>query len=123
MEADKEDTPANLEEVTKDLENEGFKVETIKGKDGKVKLIKVDIDLDDLESSELSEDKKKEDETEISRILRKKRETGETGIQKIRMRRHLCLKCKLQELHQQKYGNGGCGNGGCGGGYGQPSGK
>ncbi|XP_033224577.1 keratin, type I cytoskeletal 9-like isoform X2 [Belonocnema kinseyi] len=101
--ADDEDSPVSLEEVSKDLENEGFQVETLKGKDGEIKVIKVNIALDDLESTELSEENK-----DVLSTLRTKREAGQKNFERIRMKRHLCLKCK----------HGGGGNGGYGGGYG-----
>ena len=126
VEADDEDTPVSLEEVSKDLENEGFKVDTIKGKDGEIKVIKVDIDVDDLALSESSEEKK-EGNSDALTTLRKKREAGQKSFERIRRKRHLCLKCKLNDLHEKIHGHGqgggyggygGCPTGNCGGGYG-----
>lgn len=130
VEDDDEDHPVSLDEVAKDLENEGFTVEKVV-KDGETQLIKVDLESveshikvdenstkDDVIEKIIEEakEKKESDEKKESNEDHPLEESGK--LTKLRRKRHICLKCKLDELKmKQTYGGGGCSVCGGGGSY------
>lgn len=100
MEADDEEDPVSLDEIAKDLQEEGFEVEKVM-KDGETKVIKVDFGED-------AEAKKPENDLAAPSVVK----NVETTTNKIRKKRAPCLKCKLANMFSGGYGGGGYGGGG-----------
>lgn len=121
VEEDEEDKPVSLDDVARDLEDEGFVVEKIR-KDGETRLIKVD--LDSVESMAKVDESPMDKFYDVKKAIQSGEEKEEKPLEEtgkltsIRRKRHICLKCKLDELKQKKYGGYGGGYGGCGGGCG-----
>jgi hypothetical protein len=109
VEADNENHPVSLDDVAKDLVDEGFTIEKI-SKDGETRLIKVD--LDSVERDEKAWGESTEATTEVE-------QSG--ALMKVRRKRTICLKCDLDGYRMRRHGHGfgrghGC-IGGCGGGF------
>ncbi|XP_043270313.1 heavy metal-associated isoprenylated plant protein 33-like isoform X2 [Venturia canescens] len=106
VEADDEEDPVSLDDIAKDLQEEGFEVEKVM-KDGETKVIKVDF----------GEDPEAKPGNDLAVPVVK---NVETTTNKVRRKRAPCLKCKLGKLLGGGGGNygGGYGGGGYpGGGY------
>lgn len=101
VEKKNEQSPVKLEDVARDLEEEGFKVERIE-KDGDTRVIKVDIEVPEAKVHKKIEDAKYS-------ILPSK-------YTQLRNKRSPCLNCMLHELKGKKYGSKGGYKGGYGGG-------
>lgn len=106
VEADNETEPVSLDEMARDLVDEGFTVEKI-GKDGETHLIKVDLNtFDSNDELESNADRKIEGETE-----EKASELEQYGkLMKLRRRRSVCVGCDLsrmkRHLHKHRHGYG-----------------
>ena len=133
VEDEDEDHPVSLDEVARDLEEEGFNIEKVE-KDGETRIVKVDLgSIETLMKIPNTHDSDKDAKSTVSNAIDKVDSDVEliddeqppleesNKLMKIRRKRHICLKCKLEELKASKYagygGGGGCG-GGCGGGGG-----
>ncbi|KAL7286290.1 hypothetical protein TKK_0019465 [Trichogramma kaykai] len=128
-----EDHPVDLDEVAEDLKAEGFDIEKVQYH-GQTRIVKVNlesaetlVDAAEIDSSlsnaiqraaENSEKKSEEKAEEEKRDESKIEQAGK--LMKVRRKRHVCLKCMVEEMKAKKFhkgGGGGC-NGGCGGGGG-----
>ena len=130
VEDEDEDHPVSLDEVARDLEEEGFSIEKVE-KDGETRVVKVDLgSVETLMNIPNTHDSDKDVSNAIDKVDSDVEHIDDeqpaleqsNKLMKIRRKRHICLKCKLQQMNAMMHsgGGGGCGGGCGGGGYYRP---